>query len=56
MIYAEYVFSAEAVVRKIFQMCIENSDPAQIARKLGEQQIFIPKQLILGVKGIALRT
>lgn len=33
---------AAAVVRKIFQMCIEGFGPAQIARKLSEQQILIP--------------
>ena len=33
---------AAAVVRKIFQMCIEGYGPSQIARKLSEQQVLIP--------------
>ena len=33
---------AAAVVRNIFQMCIEGFGPAQIARKLREQEILIP--------------
>ncbi len=33
---------AAAVVRKIFQMCIEGFGPSQIARKLSEQQVLIP--------------
>ena len=33
---------AAAVVRSIFQMCIEGSGPAQIARKLREQEVLIP--------------
>ena len=33
---------AAQVVRRIFQMCIEGFGPAQIARKLSEQQVLIP--------------
>ena len=33
---------AAAVVRSIFQMCIEGFGPAQIARKLREQEVLIP--------------
>ncbi len=33
---------AAAVVRSIFQMCIEGFGPAQISRKLREQEVLIP--------------
>ncbi len=33
---------AAVVVRRIFQMCIEGFGPAQIARKLREQEVLIP--------------